>query len=220
MNHTVDISQEPDLGYLFYPLAGNGIFGNSRLDVIMHQHPTLRHYDPESVRCTVAGTESAVTLLIHYTTQSAHYRVCAGRILITDRVEKHVEAFCFGGTLDIIHRAQETICVFQSPVPILDMNTYHSPDMLLANEVEILIAERRAAWDPQHPHDFAAHLAQLDPTALFATSLEVLTAKFSNRHFLLEPSYRQFFHMLEEERDTWQKNGRWPITVPRLTDLL
>lgn len=220
MNNTIDISQEPDLGYVFYPRKEEDLFGNLRMDVIFHEQPTLRHYDPQSTRCTVARHGSSETLLIHYGTPPDHYQICAGRILISDRVAKHVEGFCFGGTLDIFHRPQETICVFQSPVPILDMNTYHSTDMLLANEVEILIAERRAAWDPQHPHDFTAHLAQLDPTTLFITSVDALTAKFANHPLLIDPVYRQFFHMLEHERSEWQQNGRWPADVPRLMDLL
>ena len=220
MDNTIDISHEPDLGYIFHPRKGEDVFGNSRLDVIFHDQPTLRHYDPQSMRCAVARQENIETISIHYRIAPDHYRICAGRILISDRVAKHVEAFCFGGTLDIFRHQEETICVFQSPVPILDLNTYHSPDMLLANEVEILIAERRAAWDPLHPHDFAMHLAQLDPTTLFVTSVEVLITKFAHHPLLIDPSYRQFFHMLEQERTDWQQNGRWPAVVPQLMNLL
>ena len=220
MDTSIDITHEPDLGYIFFPRMGEDVFGNSRMDVIFHEHPTLRHYDPQSTRCTIAHNASSENFLIHHATPPGHFRICAGRVLITDRVQKHVEAFCFGGDLDIFHHQQETICVFQSPVPILDLNTYHSPDMLLANEVEILIAGRRAVWDPQHPHDFEAHLAQLDPVDLFIASLDALIAKFANPSFQHDPVNRQFFHMLETERSDWQRNGRWPVIVPKLMELL
>lgn len=220
MEPLIDISHEPDLGYVFYPPLKEAIFGGTRFDVIFHEQPTLRHYDPQSLRCTISRSERIETMLIHYATLPDHYRIIAGRIILVDRVNKHIEAFCFGGTLDILRHQQETICIFQSPVSILDLNTYHSSDMLMSNEVEILIAERRADWDPHHPHDFEMHMAQLDPELLYVSCLETLITKFADHPLLIDPVYREFLHLLQQEKATWQQNGRWPLLLPKLEDLL
>lgn len=221
MTETIDILHEPDLGYIFHPATAQNVFGGNRFDVVLHEHPTLRHYDPKSVEVTVvANQESTYTAHVHYHTVPDHFRVCAGRIMVTDRIGKRVEAFCFGGTLDIIHQHQETICVFQSPVPILDLRALHSVHMLFANEVEILIAERRAVWDPLHPHDFVHHLAQVDPTSLYVACLDAIAAKFAEYPLVSDPVYHQFIHLLHEEIETWRRDGRWPLIVPKLADLL
>ncbi|MCL4266641.1 MAG: hypothetical protein KJ069_25830 [Anaerolineae bacterium] len=220
MTKTIDISHEPDLGYVFYPATAENNFGGTRFDVILHEQPTQRHYDPENVQATIARQNGTETLHLYYTTPSGQYRVCPGRIVLTDRVGKQVVAFCFGGDLHVIHQPPETICVFQSPVPMLDMTTYHSTDMLFANEVEILIAQRRAAWDPQHPHHFEQHMAQIDPALLYAACLDALATKFAAMPHGSDPTRRQFVHLLREEMKSWQQNGRWPLAIPRLTDLL
>ena len=41
-----DISQEPDLGYIFYPYDAFEHPGHPRLDVTIQEKPTYRHFDP------------------------------------------------------------------------------------------------------------------------------------------------------------------------------
>jgi hypothetical protein len=221
MNEMIDIPHEPDLGYIFYPAADDGVFGSTRLDVVLHEHPTRRHYDPESIQVTIATSQESTNVLhFNYSTPSDRFRVCAHRILIVDRVGKRIEVFCFGGTLDILNHQQETICVFQSPAPILDLTSLHSVHMLFASEVEILIAERRAAWNPHHPHEFMRHLAQVEPTSLYIACLDTIAAKFAEYPHISDPVYHQFIHLLQQEIEAWRRNGRWPLIVPKLTDLL
>ncbi|GIK55310.1 MAG: hypothetical protein HND44_12845 [Chloroflexi bacterium] len=220
MTETIDISHEPDLGYVFYPATAENNFGSTRFDVILSEHPTRRHYDPENVQVTIARQTHVDAIHLNYTAPPAQFRVCPGRIVLTDRVHKQVSAFCFGGDLRIIHQPPDAICVFQSPVSILDITTYHSAHMLFANEVEILIAERRAAWDPHHPHQFEQHLAQVDPTLLYAACLDTLATKFAAMPHSNDPARRQFVHLLQKEIKSWQQNGRWPLAIPKLTELL
>jgi hypothetical protein len=216
----IDISHEPDLGYVFYPATAENNFGGTRFDVILSEHPTRQHYDPESIQVTVARQNDTDPIHIHFTTPPGHFRVCPGRILLTDRTGKHVTAFCFGGDLHIIHQPPETICVIQSPVSILDLSLYPSTDMLFANEVEILMAQRRAAWNPQQPYLFEQHMAQVDPAMLFAACLDALAAKFASMPHVTDPLRRHFVHLLHQEIKSWQQDGRWPAPVPPLEELL
>lgn len=218
MTAMIDISHEPDLGYVFHPASG--YFGGTRFDVIMHAQPTQRHYDPEKVQATTARQSGTDTLYLRYTTAPGQYRVCPGRIVLTDRVGKQVVAFCFGGELHIIHQPPETICVFQSPAPILDLTRYRSADALFANEVEILLAQRRAVWNPQQPHRFDQHIAQVDPAVLYAACLETLAAKFAAFPHMDDQVHWQFVHNIQQEIKVWQQDGRWPVPVPSLADLL
>ncbi len=218
MTTVIDTSHEPDLGYVFHP--ANSCFGGTRFDVIMHAQPTQRHYDPEKVQATIVRQSGTETVHLHCTTSPGQYRLCPGRIVLTDRVGKQVAAFCFGGELHIIHQPPETICVFQSAAPILDMTVYHSTDALLAKEVEILLAQRRAAWNPQQPHRFDQHIAQVDPAVLFAACLEALVAKFATFPHVSDPVHRQFVHDVQQEIKGWQQDGRWPAPLPPLADLL
>ncbi|HRQ41759.1 MAG TPA: hypothetical protein PLD25_27880 [Chloroflexota bacterium] len=218
MSTTIDISHEPDLGYVFHP--ANGCFGGTRFDVIMRALPTQRHYDPEKVQATIVRQSGTETVHLHCTASPGQYRLCPGRIVLTDRVGKQVAAFCFGGELHIIHQPSETICVFQSPAPIVDLTVYHSANALFANEVEILLAQRRAAWNPQQPHRFEQHMAQVDPAVLYAACLEALAAKFATFPHLGDPVHHQFVHNIQQEITDWQQDGRWPSAVPNLAELL
>jgi len=220
MTDDIDLSQEPDLGYVFYPPTDENGFGGNRFDVVLTEHPTLRHYDPHRIQVTLVYGRDGVSSRIHHSNLPGNFRVCPGRVVLTDRVGKQVEVFCFGGTLEIIAQSPETICVFQSPVPILDLRTYHSTAMLFANEVEILIAQRRAAWDPEHPHRFEEHLAQVDPVDLYVACLQELKTKFTGNYPINDPVYHEFVHLLGQEIEAFKQNARWPTLVPKLADLL
>ncbi len=92
--------------------------------------------------------------------------------------------------------------------------------MLFANEVEILIAQRRAAWDPEHPHRFEEHLAQVDPVDLYVACLQELKTKFTGNYPINDPVYHEFVHLLGQEIEAFKQNARWPTLVPKLADLL
>lgn len=216
---SIDLSHEPDLGYVFYPAAKNS-FGGVRFDVIFHEQPTLRHYDPERVQATIAGQLTPETIHLHFSSTSAQFRLCPGRIVVTDRVGKQVSVFCFGGDLQVVQHPPKTVCVFQSSSPILDLTTYHSAEMLFANEVEILLAQRRAAWLPQQPFLFEQRLAQVDPALLYMVCLHTVATKFRSFPHMDDPAYQEVVHLLHEEMKVWQSNGRWPATLPTLAELL
>ena len=180
----LDLSHEPDLGYIFYPYKTPEHPGHPRLDVIIPAAPTYRHFDPQKVEFHVASATGDIEhISIHHPwTMEKRYRVCACRIFLTDRKAKRVDAFSFGGDLQILSDEDHTVCALVSPAPIFPLFTTHDLPMWIVAEFEILLAQQEAHWDPQHPHDFERHLAAVDPFLLYASCLQALQNKAGNIH--------------------------------------
>lgn len=101
-----------------------------------------------------------------------NYQVYAGFIILEDRKGKKVEAFTFGGSLQIQTREEITICTFESEAPILEMGMKDPMRELLVEEVDIILAERSAAALPDE-RGFEKRLAQVNSCMLYYTSAEV-----------------------------------------------
>jgi len=214
----LDLSDKPDLGYIFYPSKIPHYPGHPRLDVILTELPTERHFDPTKVQFQIAVPPNSIErLTIHHPwTFSSRYRVCAGRIFITDRLAKKVEAFSFGGTLEILSDNERTVCALTSPAPIFDLCATHNLPMWLTSEVEILLAEQNARWQPHHHDEFDLHLSQIDPLLLYASCLQLLQAKHWPVH---EETYGEGAHFVREEITRLKESGLWPPLVPPLSQL-
>lgn len=177
MNTELDYDSD-QLGYSFYPPEAPYDFGHAQLKVVIRPEPTGEHYDPESLTCHVAGRSGLEPLHVHHPwTLEQTYRVCAGHVTLDDRKGKQVVAFTFGGQLHIDAGPQRTICRLTSPVPILHHSASEAPlERRLSEEVEILLAERRAAWRDEER--FERRLAAADPEQLYWACLTALCEKF------------------------------------------
>lgn len=212
---------EPDIGYNFHPGPAKRFPGHPQLDIFLRDEPTLRHFDPEQVHFEIAGSSQAETLVVtHPWTGARHYRVCADRIYIDDRKKKRVEAFSFGGTLEIITQPEMTICRLHSPAPIFDLVDLDDLSTTIVTEVEVLMAERRADWDPQHPHTFEQHLATAVPLELYACCLTALHQKFAQHLNLYDHLYHELVDFVTGEIKFLQQSGQWPAIVPALDEIL
>ncbi|MCB9423245.1 MAG: hypothetical protein H6667_25840 [Ardenticatenaceae bacterium] len=212
---------EPDFGYNFLPGTANRFPGHPQLDIILREVPTERHFDPEQVHFEAAqsGRPEALTIT-HPWTGPRQHRICAGRIYIDDRKHKRVEAFSFGGTLEITTKHDLTICRLSSTTPILDMMELDSLSTTIATEAEVLLAERRADWDPKHPHTFEQHLATAVPLELYACILAALHEKFAPHLEHFDQVYHQLVAFAAGEMAYLQQTGQWPAVVPPLTEIL
>lgn len=213
---------EPDqgLGYQLYDTAGH--IGYRRLDVIIDETPTDRHFDPERVECNVVTPSNDVKPLKirHPWTLGKRYAVCAGRILASDHTGKHVEAFSFGGQLQVQTTDERTTCRLESTAPIFPLYAPHDLSVWFTDKVEGILAKQRADWDPAHPHIFEEHLAALDPFTLYASSLQTL----QNRpHHLYSDVASEMDHegehFVRQEIARLQALGRWPLRVPSPDEL-
>jgi hypothetical protein len=213
----LDLSNEPDLGYVFYPYKTIDHPGHPRLDVIISRKPTYRHFDPERVNFPVVSqTEDFVKHVVirHPWTLKKRYRVCAGRIVLTDLQGKRIEAFSFGGDLQIVSDAEHTICVLQSRAPIFSLHALHDLPTWITVESEIILARQRAHWDPKHPHEFQTHLATLDPLLLYASCLQTIQDKHCDLYLEEEELDHQGLHFVQTEIHRLQENEEWPLLVP------
>lgn len=214
-------TNEPDLGYDFHPGTANRFPGHPQLTIYLRDEPTQRHFDPELVHFEVAGGGRPEELTVtHPWTGPRRHHVCAGRIYIDDRKHKRVEAFSFGGTLEITTSQEMTVCQLKSTAPILDLIDMDSLSTAIATEAEVLLAERRADWDPQHPHTFEQHLATAVPLELYACYLTALHEKFAPHLEHHDKLYHQLVHFAASEIKYLQESGQWPAVVPPLAEIL
>jgi hypothetical protein len=218
----VDLSHEPDLGYIFYPHDISNHPGHPRLDVIIPAEPTFRHYDPVKVQFQVIPAAAELErLTIHHPWSLGHqYRVSAGRILITDRKGKKVEAFSFGGDLQVQNEQTRTICAHTSPAPIFPLFFPHALPSWFAVEAEVLLAERKADWDPLHPHNFEAHLTTVEPFHLYAGCLHALQEKVDAQLRKRDQMAGQGSYFVRAEIKRLKQAGMWPVPLVPLADLL
>lgn len=215
----LDISHEPDLGYIFFPSEIPHHPGHPRLDVVLTELPTERHFDPTKVQFQIASSQNRLEhLTIHHPwTAGTKYRVCAGRIFITDRIAKRVEAFSFGGELQIFSDQNRTICALTSPAPIFDLCTAHNLPMWLTAEAEILLAQQKAQGLLHHDAEFDAHLSRVAPLLLYASCLQALQEKSWPAP---DEVYGEGPHFVQAEIKRLQQAGEWPLLVPNLAQLL
>jgi hypothetical protein len=214
----LDLTDEPDLGYIFYPPETRHYPGHPRLDVVIPATPTYRHFDPQKVQFQIASLAGGIAkLTIHHPwTFGNSYRVCAGRIFVTDRVPKVVEAFSFGGELKILSDAEHTVCALTSTAPIFALIELDDLPMWMTAEVEGLLARQKAHWNPQLPHDFETHLATLDPLLLYASCLQTLQQQPWPTNGGIESDGP---HFVQGEIKRLQAEGMWPAAVPSLDQL-
>jgi len=214
----LDLTHEPDLGYIFYSPETPHHPGHPRLDVIIPATPTYRHFDPQKVRFQVVSPAGGIAqMTIHHPwTFGKTYHVCAGRIFVTDRVPKLVEAFSFGGELQILSDAEHTVCAFTSSAPIFALFESHDLPMWITAEVEGLLARQKAHWDPNHSHDFETHLARLDPLLLYASCLHTLQQQTWPEHSSPEIDGP---HFVQAEIERLYAKAEWPLVVPSLDQL-
>jgi hypothetical protein len=217
-----DLSKEPDLGYVFYPYDGIEHPGHPRMDVIIHKTPTLRHFDPEEA-CYLIATHKGHKLehihISHPWTQAKKYQVCAGRIMVSDRKGKRVEAFSFGGDLQISVDDRETVCVLKSPAPIFYLGQVRCLPTWLTSEAEIILARQKAHGDAIHRNFFEEHLAQVDPFLLYASSLRAMQDRPCDCYLEEDELEHECGRFIRSEIERLRENDRWPLHVPKPDEL-
>lgn len=212
MKNGVDLTQEPDLGYHFYPYEVEDHPGHLRMDVILNAVPTYRHFDPLKAQYPVAALEGGIDRITvcHPWRQGSRYRACAGRVILSDRFGKTVEAFSFGGDLQIETMADRSICALVSTAPIFPLYSTMDLPMCLTAEVEILLACLKARANRDRPFAFEEHLAAADPFQLYTCCLQALLEKGYESHSGDRELDHHVEHFLRSERRRLLQDNRWP----------
>jgi hypothetical protein len=177
---------------------------------------TKLHFDPEQIRLRIIAPdedEPQRRIIHHPWIHKYHYRVSAGRMLLIDRKGKKEETFTLGGDLQIQEETDLTICTMVSAAPILHLIRFDSIPTLLAQEIEILLAARKAEWPP-NDNSFEKRLAAADPLTLYAVCLKTLEDKFADPN-LNEVSYTLlFYNFIQAEIRALHATHLWPSTLP------
>lgn len=210
-----------DYGYYFHTREYSDSPGHPRIDILLRSAPTGKHFDPEKLFITIASEQRGAELLgvNHPWSGQEQYRACAGRVILRDRKGKKVEAFTFGGDLRIESEGKLTACVLTSPAPILERTGTSSIPELLAEETEIIFAERRADWESDHS-TFKDRLAAADPFILYCICLESLKEKFEQYPPREDEFIQQFVHFLNTEINTLHELDKWPVFLPAIAEIL
>jgi hypothetical protein len=120
---------------------------------------------------------------------------------LTDRKQKVVEAFTFGGTLHVTGDAQHTCAVVRSQAPIFELNSgIHTGATdavsIFVEEVRMLFARARAGWNGDDA-GYLRHLATLDPALLYAACRQAVQAHLGAQpEHLRLTRYRSTVHLL------------------------
>jgi hypothetical protein len=147
------------------------------------------------------------------------YQVCAGRVRIIDRKGKIEEAFTFGGELTVRLQDTLTACTLKSPAPILEFTEVDPIKLVLIDEVEILLAKRKAA-SLAHPKAFTERILNAEPFTLYLAMLNALMNKFNSEHRQIDPLALQFSNFLHDEYKRLKSEGHLPSSLPKLEEIL
>jgi len=213
-----------DLGYVFSPPCTTNDPCHRRLTINIRSSPTLLHYDPESVNFSVASPAWGIEFIkvFHPWVWTKEYHVLASRIIMHDRLNKVVEAFTFGGKLKIKTKTKYTQCGIVSNAPILPvLDWYTTPSSLLAEEVEVLMAEWRESFDESNPGiKFEERLSFVDPFWLYIICLDTLQGKFLNVPNPKPEHIMKFTCFLKRQVRVLKEDHKWPAYIPPVNKIL
>ncbi len=189
----------PKIGYLYHYPRLDHASENFRLDIFVASIPTELHFDVQHAHFFVKTPENAIERLTisHPWTYKKDEQVCAGVVIMEDRNKVKKEAFTFGGNLKIATEETHTTCVLTSTAPILDIIDAMPVQRFFVEELEIILAERRAVYADHH--DYETYLGAADPRELYLASLEALLQKFENFPSM-DKNQREFLSFLRAEK--------------------
>jgi hypothetical protein len=155
-----------DLGFLLVP-GPPLVVGRSYLFVAIRPHPTLRHFDPESVEYWVTPGGHGVPAAIEWATREpAAGDHSWGPIRVSDRLGKTNEFATFGGELLVARVPETKIVVFSSAAPIVACGGHSQEWAGGGREIHAFLGRLRAAADPRA--GLEQTIALLSPTARYA----------------------------------------------------
>ncbi len=211
---------QPEYGYWYSPPQSEGAPAGNRLEIILLAKPTGQHFDPHIVSLLANTGDVVETVRFHHPWgYGDEYQVCAGRIEMLDWAGKVEEAFTFGGRFSLEEHDDWTRGILESPVPILAISEVDPIKRLWIEEVEILLAERRAAFEGD-PDQFERRLAEVKPFDLYLACLDAIGRKFKAMHHLQEPQMLELLQLIRAEKRRLEDQGALPLVPPVLEEVL
>jgi hypothetical protein len=211
------------LGYDLHGRPYDHAPGCSQLDIMLRDMPTRLHYDPERLHLTVIAPPDEIRPLTighqWYHTPLTLW-VAAGRVRVEDRVEKRVEFLTLGGKLAVLPQPGFTLCSLHSPAPIIALRMERCMTELLADEIEEILARRRAWWD-LHDGEFERRLAAAKPAALYMACLIALQEKFRDARLgSFDDETSHLIRFVDDEIGTLCGSAGHRSAAPALEDII
>lgn len=209
------------LGYVLYPPRRHSEPGYPRMDVNLCTVPSELHFDPERIDVETCGHYGIENFTItHPWHNEKYYQIPAGYIHMEDRLNKVIEAFTFGGYVDIGSINNCTRCSFYSTAPILLSYQEQTPASIFIDEVEILLAERRAA-SSDHIEKYNQDLCQADPLTLYYACLKAVRDRLNHISRHQDEYSTRLIHIIKDELSYLEEASiQRPDTHRKLEDLL
>lgn len=214
------IHQVENWGYFLLPPSHPASPGYTGLLVAMRQKPTGKHFDPETLHLHIVGADGKPEIMAYDRDPafSTAQRVTVCEIKLTDRLNKAVEFFTFGGFLEVLTLAEETIYSLRSPAPIIFLTPrVDTPSDQLVSEVQVQLNALRAQWGT-HESAFEQRLAATPPQALYEATLHSLLEKYRRSH-ALHDTFMPFYKMLTQETEWLKTHNGWNNAGPTLEQL-
>ena len=210
-----------ELGYWFSPPESKGAPGGNRLEISLPESPIGEFFTPISVHLSVKSRQDFPEKLkiIHPWTFGQNYQLLPGVIEIIPTDGEKVEAFTLGGDLEIEMRDTMTTCIVTSPAPILEITSNGTIEDLFIEELQILLAERRAVL-LNEANDYDDRIIDAPPMELYAAMLNALIDKFDHSHHKEDPQLLELIHFLHAEKRRLQDEDLLPMVAPSLEELL
>ena len=215
MNQETFLQRLETLGYYSLPRSHPKSPGYSGLLVVLRQAP--QGHEPEWIQLRLYE-QNGITSMVHLHADmnwAFSHIVCPGQIVVRSRQEPEAAFYTFGGTLETEALAGEMVFSLRSAAPVLELLPERETVAdLLAEETEALFA-RAEAQQQLSSQELLNRLVKAGPEAVYMAVLQSLLPEDEAFHF-----YPEFVKMLNNERDWYQKTGRWPLTLRDLTILL
>ena len=208
------------LGYQLLSRTHRGSPGGSGLLVALRKEPTGKHFDPETMHLRLRDRRGmakwrSLSLLSPGPDSD---RICPGGVILSDRLDKRVEFFTFGGSLEVIPAPDARVYALRSPAPVLQLVAEKETvaDQLAA-ETESLLSRAEVQWGHDE-HGFNQRLAEIEPLHFYLGTLHSLIEKYEHCH-PLEETLHELCGMLHRENEWLMSQGLWPAKAMAIESL-
>ena len=208
-------------GYYLFPPSHPDSLGSTGLVVVIRKQPTGKHFDPRTLHLTLRDDKDIARqrTLSWLSPPADSNHVCPGRLILSDRFDKRVEFFTFGGSLEVISEPDKMVHSLHSPAPILELTAQQEtlPDQL-AFETEALMSKTKATRGLDD-RGFNRRLAEVDPFQFYVSALQSILLQYECAR-TLEELYHESHDALLREKERLVAEALWPTNPPGLEDLL
>ena len=212
-------------GYTFAPSAFHPPIGHPRLDIYLSDQVLNRSFDTRSVRFLALLHDDIRELVVRHpwylTELELPVRICPGRFKLVEQDGDIHYGLSLGGELNIVSEGAFTHCTLTSAAPIFNLRDEpSSPSAMIATEVEVILAEREAAWGLDRA-GFTERLMRVDPFTLFVAMIRRFEEHQEHMPVALRnEAYWDTEHTLFEILETLRQSNSLPLFQPPLEEIL